>query len=226
MYTCVFTNRKMGNTFTRRTEKKGQGSHGGRIYRIGIGALVLAFGLGFSGNSIAKTTMTRPEVVSQSKQQLRPKPTKASIARAVQRNLVEVPWYGIFDNLEYKVEGATVIVSGQVLFPVTKQSVTDAVKGIRGVERVINHVQEESNSPIDNQLRVMVYHALFSHGSPLFYGSLGVNPGIHIIVNNGRVTLDGVVNDKLEKEYAYTRARSVPGTISVTNNLRIEGKSK
>ncbi|MDE3136260.1 MAG: BON domain-containing protein [Acidobacteriota bacterium] len=185
----------------------------------------MAFGLGFSSNSIARA-MPKPEVASQSKQQLRPKPTEASIARNVQRNLVELPWYGIFDNLEYKVEGSTVVVSGQVLFPVTKESVTNAVKGIRGVERVVNNVQEESNSPMDNQLRAAIYHALFSDGSPLFYGSLGVNPGIHIIVSNGRVALDGVVNSQLEKQYAYAKARSVPGAISVTNNLRIENSSK
>ena len=147
---------------------------------------------------------------------------EASLSKQVYERLITIPWYNVFDNLEYKIEGNTVTVSGQVVFPLTKSSVRDALEGVRGLERVVNNVQELSNTPLDNQLRWAVYRAIFYRNSPLFHYSLGPNPPIHIIVNNGRVTLVGVVISPMDREIAGMRARSVPGTISVTNNLRVE----
>ena len=84
---------------------------GERIRKIGVGAVVLGFVLGLSGNGIA---YARPAATAENAQgkKLRPKPTEQQIERDVQRNLVEIPWYGVFDNLEYEVKGSTVIVSG------------------------------------------------------------------------------------------------------------------
>ncbi len=147
---------------------------------------------------------------------------KASLTEQVRERLVTLPWYNVFDNLEYQIQGNTVTVSGQVVFPLTKSAVEDSLQGIRGLERVVNKVEELPNTPLDNQLRWAMYRAIFYKNSPLFHYSLGPNPPIHIIVSNGRVKLVGVVINKMDRQIAEVRARAVPGVISVKNELQVQ----
>lgn len=143
------------------------------------------------------------------------------IGKLVYQRLATLPWYGVFDNLQYRVRGSTVTLSGQVLFPLTRSTVENTVKSIPGVTRVVNHLTALSTSPFDNRIRWAEYRSLFFPDSPLFYYSLGVNPGIHILVDNGRVTLVGVVNSRADRELASIRARLVPYVFTVTNRLRV-----
>jgi hyperosmotically inducible protein len=142
------------------------------------------------------------------------------IVREVQHALIMLPYYGAFDNLEFSVNGRTVTLSGQVVNPVTKKDAQNAVKRIEGVENVINNIDVLPPSPSDERIRREVYRSIYSYG-PLFkYAGMTVPP-IHIIVKNGRVTLDGVVDSEGDKTLAGTRAQLVPGTFQITNNLRV-----
>ncbi len=145
------------------------------------------------------------------------------LKKEVRHELLTLPWYGIFDWLEADIKDEeTVILRGEVIRPTTKSDAENRVKGIEGVEKVINQIEVLPLSPNDDQLRRSLYRALFNYNSPLFRYSMGANPSIHIIVKNGRATLKGVVVNKGDSQIAYMKARGVPGLFGVTNELRIE----
>jgi osmotically-inducible protein OsmY len=146
------------------------------------------------------------------------------LERQVRKALVTQPFYTVFDNLEFKVVGHHVELFGQVTQPgVLKSDAENAVKHIEGVEGVTNNIQVLPLSTIDNQIRRAEYRAVFfGNGGALYRYSMGANPSIHIIVDNGHVTLEGVVNSKMDKTIANLQANHVPGVFSVTNNLRVE----
>jgi len=138
----------------------------------------------------------------------------------VHKELVTLPYYGVFDNLAYKVEGDTVTLYGQVRNPITRHDAERRVARIEGVNHVINQIEVLPVSGFDDTTRARVYRAVFRSGS-LYRYAMGANPSIHIIVKNGRVTLEGVVSNQMDSQLAYMAARGVPGVFSVTNNLRV-----
>ncbi|HWS88173.1 MAG TPA: BON domain-containing protein [Pyrinomonadaceae bacterium] len=146
------------------------------------------------------------------------------LAKKVRKELVTLPWYGVFDNLEYQIDGSTVTLSGQVVRPSTRKDAERRVRKLAGVERVVNNIEVLPLSGFDDSIRVSTYRALFGWNSPLFRYGRGVNPSIHIVVNGGHVTLEGVVSSEGDRRLAYIRANSVPGVFSVTNNLRNENE--
>lgn len=143
------------------------------------------------------------------------------ITHEVRHELVMIPQLTIFDNLAYKVDGHTVTLIGQVKNPVIKDSAESAVKGIEGVEKVDNQIEVLPLSPNDDRIRLRVAHAIFND-SRLFRYSLGALPPIHIIVNRGHVTLEGVVDSQTDKNVAGIRTNGVSGVFSVANNLRVQ----
>src|ERR1700758_1835826 len=144
------------------------------------------------------------------------------ISREVRHELLMLPYFGVFDNLAYKVEGSTVTLMGQVVRPVLKSDAENAVKRIEGVERVNNQIEVLPPSSMDDQLRLRLFHAIY--GDPgLEKYALGVQKPIRIIVKNGHVTLEGVVDSQSDKDLANIRAKTVPGTFSVDNNLQVVG---
>ena len=144
------------------------------------------------------------------------------LAKQVRKELVTLPWYGVFDNLEYQISGSTVTLSGQVVQPPTRKDAERRVSKLKGVERVVNNIQVLPLSGFDDDIRVRTYRALFGWNSPLFRYGRGVNPSIHIVVNGGHVTLEGVVSNEGDRRLANMLANQVPGVFSVTNNLRNE----
>lgn len=138
----------------------------------------------------------------------------------VRHQLVLLPWYSVFDNLEYRVEGSNVILTGEVVMPVLKEDAGKAVKSIEGVESVDNQIQVLPTSPLDDQTRRAEFNAIYSFPSFQHYSNMAVAP-IHIVVNNGHVTLEGVVDNQSDKDAANVRANSVPNVFSVTNNLKV-----
>jgi hyperosmotically inducible protein len=140
--------------------------------------------------------------------------------KEVRHALVMLPWYGVFDNLEYTLNGTEVVLSGQVVQPVTKSDAEKAVRHVEGVTRVMNEITVLPLSRFDDQIRRAEYRTIFSQ-SELSRYAMGAVPAIHIIVSNGHVTLTGVVNNQMDYNIARIRALSVPGVFSVTNNLRI-----
>lgn len=149
----------------------------------------------------------------------------AALSRQVRKNLVTLPFYGVFDNLAYEVngDGDTVTLYGQVTRPITRKDAERRVAKIEGVERVINRIEVLPVSPFDDRIRARTYRAVFNSGG-LYRYAMGANPSIHIVVNRGHVTLEGVVSGKMDKQLAYMAARQVPGVFSVTNNLVVEGE--
>ena len=144
------------------------------------------------------------------------------ITREVRHELVMLPYYGVFDNLAYRVDGGTVTLLGQVTRPTLKSDAGNVVKGIEGVTKVENQIQVLPASPMDDRVRVATYRAIFGKPGLDRYAMQAVPP-IHIIVDNGKVTLEGVVASDADKNQAGIYANGVPGVFSVSNNLRVEG---
>ena len=146
---------------------------------------------------------------------------EASLTKEVRHELVMLPFYSVFDNLQYQIEGGKVTLLGQVKTPMLKSDAEHAVKQIEGVEVVDNQLEVLPLSPFDDRIRRATYRSIYSFGSLQMYGVRSVPP-IHIIVNNGHVTLEGSVANETDKNVAGIRANSVPGVFSVTNNLRVD----
>jgi len=143
------------------------------------------------------------------------------IAREVRHELLMLPYFGVFDNIAFKVEGSTVTLLGQVVRPTLKSDSENVVKHIEGVEKVDNQIEVLPVSPMDDGLRLRLYREIYGFPALERY-ALGVQKPIRIIVKNGHVTLEGVVDNEADKNMAGLRANGVPGIFSVTNNLRVE----
>ncbi|MDQ3920600.1 MAG: BON domain-containing protein [Acidobacteriota bacterium] len=144
------------------------------------------------------------------------------LAKKVRHELVTLPWYGVFDNLEYQIDGSTVTLYGQVVQASTRKDAERRVSRIAGVNRVVNRIEVLPVSPFDDSIRARTYRALFGWNSPLFRYGRGVNPSIHIVVSGGHVSLEGVVSNEGDRNLAYMLANGVPGVFSVQNNLQVE----
>ncbi len=142
------------------------------------------------------------------------------ITKEVRHELLMLPYFGVFDNIAYKVDGGTVALFGQVTRPSLKSDAENAVKHIEGVERVDNQIEVLPPSPMDDGLRLRLYREIYGYPALEKY-ALGVQKPIRIIVKNGRVTLEGVVDNDSDKNVAGLRANSVPGIFAVTNNLQV-----
>jgi hyperosmotically inducible protein len=147
-------------------------------------------------------------------------PTPRSLADQVRHELVTLPFYNVFDNLTYSVVGDEVILSGQVTRPTLRSSAENVVKRLTGVGKVVNHIEVLPLSPFDDRLRLAVFRSIYSQPGLDRY-ALGAIPGIHIIVKNGNVVLEGVVNNEMERNLAFLRANGVSGVFQVENNLRV-----
>ena len=146
---------------------------------------------------------------------------EARMAQEVRHQLVMLPYYSIFDDLAFRVDGGTVTLLGAVTNPVLKSDAGNVVKNVEGVTQVNNEIKVLPLSPMDNQIRLAEFRAIY--GDPQIgdrYGHQAL-PSIHIIVENGHVTLEGVVTSQGDKNLINIRANSVPNVFSVTNNLQI-----
>ena len=146
-----------------------------------------------------------------------------ALKEEVRHQLVTLPYYTVFDWLQAQVKpDGTVTLMGEVTRPTTKDDAESRAKKLEAASRVVNNIEVLPLSPMDDELRVALYRAIFRFDSPLFrYGTQSVPP-IHIIVKNGRVTLKGTVLNQGDSQIAYIAARGVPGTFEVKNELQIE----
>jgi len=148
-------------------------------------------------------------------------PGESLLARQVRHQLIMLPYYGVFDDLAFQINGGIVTLVGSVTRPVLKSDAENAVKRIEGVSQVVNEIKVLPLSPMDGQIRRAAYRAIY--GDPALstrYGFRAV-PSIHIIVENGHLTLEGVVANAMDKTLCNVRANSVPNVFSVTNNLQV-----
>jgi hyperosmotically inducible protein len=148
---------------------------------------------------------------------------RRQVAKSVRKALVTLPFYGVFDNLAYEIDGDTVTLHGQVVRPTTRSAAEGRVRRIAGVARVVNRIEVLPLSSFDDSIRARAYRAIFNTGG-LYRYAMGANPSIHIVVRGGHLTLEGVVGSEGDSRLANLAARQVPGAFSVTNNLRVEGR--
>lgn len=166
-----------------------------------------------------------PAGVSAAVRKANPQGVSARIVKEVRHELVTLPYYGVFDWLEYVVQpDNTVVLRGQVVRPTTKSDAGARVKDIEGVSRVVNEIEVLPLSGHDDRLRRALYRAIYGSNSPLFRYATQAVPPIHIIVRNGRAVLKGVVATKGDATLAYLRARGVPGLFEVKNELKAESE--
>lgn len=148
---------------------------------------------------------------------------KGDLNQEVRHELVMLPYYSIFDNLGYRVDGTTVTLFGEVTRPTLKSDAANVVKHIEGVTQVNNQIEVLPLSPMDDRIRLATYRAIYGYG-PLQRYAMGALPSIHIIVKNGHVVLSGVVANEGDKNIVNIRANGVAGVFSVENDLRVERK--
>lgn len=146
---------------------------------------------------------------------------RQALSKSIRKELVTLPYYGVFDNLAYDINGGTVTLYGQVVRPTTSSDAARRVAHLKGVTQVVNRIEVLPLSPFDDSIRRATYRTVFNTAG-LYRYAQGTNPSLHIVVNNGHVTLEGVVANKMDKQLAYMAANQVPGVFSVTNNLRTD----
>jgi len=149
-------------------------------------------------------------------------PDASTISSQVHHELLMLPWYGVFDYLEYQVNGTEVTLSGQVtsIHSTTREDAANFVRRIPGVTKVVNNIEVLPPSPFDDQIRRAEYRTIFSQGDLGRY-TLGAIPQVHIVVKNGHVSLEGLVVNQMDKNMAGIVANSVPNVFSVENPLQI-----
>ena len=162
--------------------------------------------------------------IAQSKQTYSPK-AQARIVKEVRHQILMLSDFGVFDNIAFKLNGYDVTLVGQVSRPLLKDEAERVVKKIEGVEHVNNRIEVLPVSSNDDRVRRDVFNAIYRY-EPLQHYGVGSNRPIHIIVNHGNVTLEGVVDRQSDKNMAGIRANGVFGVFSVQNNLLVPGKSR
>jgi hyperosmotically inducible protein len=146
--------------------------------------------------------------------------------REVRHQLVMLPYYGIFDDLAFRVEGSTVTLFGEVTQPTLKSDAEKATKRVEGVTRVVNNIEVLPLSPLDDQIRRAEYRAIYGDSALSDrYGYRSVS-SIHILVKNGHVTLEGVVANQFDKNLINVKANGVPNVFSLQNDLQVESPAK
>ena len=140
------------------------------------------------------------------------------IQKEVRHEILMLPYFDVFDNIAFKVDGDDVTLFGQVTRPTLKTDVERVVKTIEGVEKVDNQIEVLPVSPKDDRLRLRLFRAIYGFNALQRYALPVVKP-IRIIVKNGHVTLEGIVDSEGDKDLVNLRARGVSGSFSVTNNL-------
>jgi len=138
----------------------------------------------------------------------------------IRRELARLPFYGVFDLLQYRVEGDAVVLAGQVTRPTLKDDAERLVRNIEGVSEVINQIEVLPLSPMDDRIRLAAFKAIYIH-SLLNRYALDPMPPIRIVVRDGAIALEGEVLNEAERDVAFLAAQSVPGVFQVTNNLRV-----
>ncbi len=144
-----------------------------------------------------------------------------SIEQQVYKQIIKLPYYGVFDNIAYQVNGDTVILSGKVVQPTTRKSAERVVEKIAGVRNVVNKIEVLPLSNFDDSIRLRTLRTL-QNGGGLYRYFLGANSSVKIIVDRGNLTLEGFVANRGDYNLANVLANGVPGVFSVRNNLVVE----
>lgn len=166
--------------------------------------------LGFSFVNVEARSFSDDVNISQQKQ----------IEKKVFKEIMRMPYYGLFDNIKFKVDGSTVTLMGKVYNGINRKSAAKRIAKIDGVEKVVNNIELLPPSRFDNTIRRRIVRS-FANGGSLYRYIIGVNPSMRIIVDRGHITLEGYVSNEGDYRLANILAKGIPGAFSVTNNLEI-----
>ena len=144
--------------------------------------------------------------------------------RDVEKQVLRYPHLTIFDSISANVDEGVVTLSGKVTMPYKRDEIGRRVAKVDGVREVRNRVEVLPASQFDDDLRFQISRAIYGNSNFWQYGSM-VNPPIHIIVEHGRVTLEGVVNNDGDRMIARSIAGAF-GAFSLTNNLKTSSEAK
>jgi hyperosmotically inducible protein len=150
--------------------------------------------------------------------------TSLQIFRSVQRQVLTYPHFSVFDSINAKIKDGTVTLTGKVTMPFKRTEIEDRVRKISGLKGVDNQIEVLPASQSDDQLRVGIANAIYGNAAFANYANQ-VNPPIHIIVERGRVWLEGVVANNVDRALAYSIA-SMFQTFAIKNSLRTEEEVK
>jgi osmotically-inducible protein OsmY len=149
--------------------------------------------------------------------------SNGQLSKEVRHRLRMLPYYGVFDNLAYNINGSTVTLYGQVVRPSTRSDAARSVSRIEGVTKVVNNIEVLPLSNFDDRIRAQTYRSI-ANTAGLYRYLVGANPSLHIIVNRGHVTLTGMVGSRADRQLANMAASRVFGSFSVTNALQVDGE--
>jgi hyperosmotically inducible protein len=141
----------------------------------------------------------------------------------VSRQVLRYPNFTIFDSINARVDDGVVTLSGRVTMPYKRDDIAKRIARVAGVSQVNNEITVLPVSQFDDELRLRIARAIYGNSNFWTYGAM-TNPPIHIIVENGRVTLEGVVNNNVDRMLARSIASSF-GAFSVTNNLKTDAEA-
>jgi hyperosmotically inducible periplasmic protein len=147
--------------------------------------------------------------------------SQEAIEKKVFKEINQLPYYGLFDHIAFKVEDGVVTLYGKTNSLGTKKSAGRVVKKVPGVIEVVNNIEELPPSSLDNQIRRGIVRE-FVNSSGIYPYIAGLRPQVRIIVERGRVTLEGYVPNKGTSNLMYLLANRVPGTFGVTNHLIVD----
>lgn len=197
-----------------------------KIIRVILATLTVVMFLGSSNRQIQAQSTSRAGSKNQNRGVAQAPASRETtrLAKEIRHELLTLPWYGVFDWLDGTVgPDGRVTLRGWVVRPTTKSDAEARVRDIEGIADLRSEIKVLPLSPNDDRLRRALFFALFNDNSPLFRYALGSNPAIHIIVDNGRVTLKGFVSSEADSTVANAKARGVSGVFEVKNELVVEG---
>ncbi|MCC6826071.1 MAG: BON domain-containing protein [Acidobacteria bacterium] len=132
--------------------------------------------------------------------------------------------YSVFDVINFKVDGSTVVLTGKVASLGTKSAASTAIKGLPGVTKVVNNIEQLPASPFDDRIRREAIRTFINRGPAQYFSE--IDPAVRIIVENGNVTLVGTVARKSDSDLLNVLANGLTGVFSVTNNIVVEAKAR
>ena len=161
-------------------------------------------------------------VLPASKHALAQSPPPSPLEAQVRHELLKLPYYGVFDYLQFSIDGDTVTLAGQATNYVLRNDALSAVKHLAGVRTVNDQIEILPLSQFDDSIRVRLFRSIYRDSALNRYRLIRVQPPIRILVNNGNVTLSGVVDSEMDRNVVYDRAMEVRDVFSVTNDLKVQ----
>ena len=151
-------------------------------------------------------------------------PNNLTLFNAIQKQVLRYSYFTIFDSVQMRLDNGVVRLSGKVTMPYKSTDIATRVGKVAGVTQVVNRIEVLPVSMLDDELRFRIARAIYGNANFWGYGSM-VNPPIHVIVERGRVTLEGVVNNNVDRMLARSIASSFLA-FSVTNDLKTTAEAK